>query len=67
MTVSLFLTSGRNKMARTGLISSTFIVMFDFAVFCSSVLVVNQAFPLAAFVFALQSCRFLFYFLYFYA
>lgn len=65
--MTLFLTSGRNKMARTALISSTFIVVFDYAVCCSGVLVVNQAFPLAAFVFTLQSCRFLFYFLYFYA
>ena len=61
---SLLLTSEGNKMAHIGLISSIFLFMFDFAVFCSGVLV-NQAFPLAVFVFALRSCRFLFYFLYF--
>lgn len=64
MIVSSFLTSGGNKMTHIGLISSVFLFMFDFAVFRSGVLV-NQPFPLAVFVFALQSCRFLFYILYF--
>lgn len=64
MIVSLFLTSEGNKMAHTGPISSIFLFMFGFVVFYSGVLV-NQPFPLAVFVFALQNCGFLFYFLYF--
>lgn len=46
MVASLFLTSEGNKVAHTCLISSIFLFLFEFAVFCSGVLV-NQAILLA--------------------
>lgn len=51
-------------MTHIGLISLVFLFMFDTTGFCSAVLV-DQAFPLDVFVFALWSCRFLIYFIYF--
>lgn len=66
MIVSLFLTSEENKMAHTGVISSVFLFLFEFEVFCSGVLV-NQAFPLALFVLCFAKLWGFISLLYFYA
>lgn len=52
MIVSLFLTREGSKMTNICLISSVFLFVFDITGFCSGVLV-DQAFPLDAFVFSL--------------